>query len=227
MKDNWHDEKFATDWDQTSALTNPNRVALLELLVAIVADNYIEGKYILDLGCGSGLVEKQIIEKLPQAKFVGVDASEVMLEKAKERITKDQLITIQHDLEKITDLPIPAAEYQIAITSFALHEISAASKKKIFQFIHSNLEKNGFYILVDRFKIDTQNLQMGYSSQWKNTVHPEWKQNIDFEEYTAKMSTKEDSPDTLEDQLTWLRQIGFKAGCLQLQLDRALIFAIK
>ena len=227
MKDDWNNQNFATDWDQTAAVTNPNRLALLELLAAIVSDNYIEGKYILDLGCGSGLVEKQIIEKLPNAKFVGVDASEVMLAKARERISKDQLITVKHDLEQINSLSIPSVEYQIAITSFALHEISSEAKKKIFQFIYNNIIKNGFYILVDRFKIDAQNLKTGYSSQWKNTVHPEWKGDLSFEEYTAKMSDKEDSPDTLEDQLKWLRQIGFKTDCLQLELDRALVFAVK
>ena len=41
------------------------------------------------------------------------------------------------------------------------------------------------------------------------------------------MSVKEDSPDTLEDQLKWLRQVGFKADCLELELDRALVLAIK
>ncbi|MBX4205447.1 MAG: methyltransferase domain-containing protein [Candidatus Doudnabacteria bacterium] len=227
MKDNWDDQQFATDWDETSAVKNPNRLALLELLTAIVSDNYVEGKYILDLGCGSGLVEQQILEKLPNAKFVGVDASDIMLAKSKERISEDQLITIKHNLEQIDTLSIPPAEYQIAFTSFALHEISSESKRKVFKFIYDNLSPNGFYILVDRFKIDAQNLNIGYSSQWKHTLHPEWKGNLSFADYTSKMSVKDDSPDTLEDQLAWLRQLGFKADCLQLQLDRALIFAIK
>ncbi len=227
MKDNWNDEQFATDWDQTSAITNPNRLALLELLTAIVSDNYTEDKYILDLACGSGLVERQITEKVSNAKFVGVDASDVMLAKASRRIGKDRFMAVKHNLEQIDSLSIPSVEYQIAITSFALHEISSESKKKIFRFIYNNLGRNGFYVLVDRFKIDTQNLKIGYSSQWKNTVHPEWKGNLSFEEYASKMSTKEDSPDTLEDQLKWLRNIGFKADCLQLELDRGLILAIK
>lgn len=227
MKDNWHDPQFATDWDETSAVTNPVRIALLELLTAIVSDNYIEGRYILDLACGSGLVEKQIIQKLPNAKFVGVDASGIMLAKARERISKDQLITISHNLDKINNLSIPLVEYQVAITSFALHEISAESKKQIFQFIYNNLTNNGFYILVDRFKIDAKNLKIAYSSYWNKGVHPEWKGSLTFEEYTTKMLAKDDSPDTLEDQLRWLRDIGFKADCLQLQLDRALVFAIR
>lgn len=150
-----------------------------------------------------------------------------MLAKAAKRINKDQLTTIKHDLEQIHNLTIPSFEYQIAITSFALHEISSDSKKQIFRFIYNHLSKDGFYILVDRFKIDIQNLKLGYASQWNSALHPNWKNNLNFEQYASKMSEKEDSPDSLEDQIQWLRQIGFRAGCLQLKLDRALVLAVK
>lgn len=121
MKDNWENQEFATDWDQTSAVTNPNRLALLELLTAIVSDNYINGKFVLDIGCGSGLVEKQILEKLPQAKFAGIDGSEVMLAKARSRLRENQMVAIRHNLEQITDLVLPTNDYQIDISSFVLH----------------------------------------------------------------------------------------------------------
>lgn len=62
MKDDWNNTKFVNKWDSAIAITNPDRSELLELLTAIVADNYKENKYILDLGCGSGLVEKQILK---------------------------------------------------------------------------------------------------------------------------------------------------------------------
>ena len=55
MKDNWHNLNFAAAWDQNDAITNPNRLQLLELLTAIVEDNYKNSGAILDIGCGTGL----------------------------------------------------------------------------------------------------------------------------------------------------------------------------
>ncbi|MBX4187387.1 MAG: class I SAM-dependent methyltransferase [Candidatus Doudnabacteria bacterium] len=231
MKDNWSDEKFAADWDNDAAVNNPMRNKLLSLLVTIVADNYNAGDKILDLGFGSGQVEKMIFDRLPDAEVTGVDASETMIKMAKERVPQSNLIAIKHDLTEIGRLNLAKDQYKFAITSFCLHEIPAPHKKEIFKFIYDSLTAGGIYILVDRFKIDIEFLKGAYRSQWKwqsenaNTDWSDWKEQ--FEDYTKRMNSKDDSPDTTEDQLKWLREKGFAAACFQLQFDRGLIVGIK
>ena len=150
-----------------------------------------------------------------------------MLELARKRLDGKPVTFLQQNLSDIDNLKLPESNYQIAITSFVLHEVTADIKKRVFRFIYNALSEGGIYILLDRFKIDSDGLKPGYASQWNHTVHPEWKADLSFEDYSKKMSEKEDSPDKLENVLTWLRETGFKADCLKLELDRALIFAIK
>jgi trans-aconitate 2-methyltransferase len=41
---------------------------------------------VLDAGCGSGRVTEQLVERLPKGRVIAVDASESMVEKARERL---------------------------------------------------------------------------------------------------------------------------------------------
>ena len=57
---------------------------------------------ILDLACGTGILTKQIAEKLPHAEIVGVDITKNYLEKAKNKLLSYQNISfIIQDAEKL------------------------------------------------------------------------------------------------------------------------------
>lgn len=229
MKDNWSDPGFATEWDTEAAHSNPTRSLLLDLLATIVTDAYVEGNKILDLGFGSGHVENRLFQVIPHVEIVGIDASDVMIAKAQEKLKYSSTMTIiKHDLNDISKLILPSGNYQIALTSFVLHEVDSTKKREIFDYIYKTLMSQGMYILVDRFKINSGNLHLPYSSQWN------WQKKQSgaagtksFDSYVQEMTSKEDSPDSMEDMLAWLREAGFKAACLQLQLDRGLIVGMK
>ncbi len=59
-------------------------------------------KTVLDLACGTGILTKQIAEKLPQAKIIGVDVTKNYLEKAKEKlILYSNISFVNQDAEKL------------------------------------------------------------------------------------------------------------------------------
>jgi len=59
-------------------------------------------KTVLDLACGTGILTKQIAEKIPNAKIIGVDITKNYLEKAKERLVLYQNISfVNQDAEKL------------------------------------------------------------------------------------------------------------------------------
>ena len=59
-------------------------------------------KTVLDLACGTGILTKQIAEKLPHAKITGVDITKNYLEKAKEKLNSYQNISfVNQDAEKL------------------------------------------------------------------------------------------------------------------------------
>jgi len=59
-------------------------------------------KTVLDLACGTGILTKQIAEKLPHAKIIGVDITKNYLEKAKNKLLLYPNISfINQDAEKL------------------------------------------------------------------------------------------------------------------------------
>ncbi|MFB5635953.1 MAG: class I SAM-dependent methyltransferase [Nitrosopumilus sp.] len=59
-------------------------------------------KTVLDLACGTGILTKQIAEKLPHAEIMGVDVTKNYLEKAKEKLTSFQKVSfVNQDAEKL------------------------------------------------------------------------------------------------------------------------------
>ena len=59
-------------------------------------------KTVLDLACGTGILTKQIAEKLPHAEITGVDITKNYLEKAKEKLISFQKISfVNQDAEKL------------------------------------------------------------------------------------------------------------------------------
>ena len=59
-------------------------------------------KSVLDLACGTGILTKQIAERIPHAKITGVDVTKNYLEKAKEKlISYEKISFVNQDAENL------------------------------------------------------------------------------------------------------------------------------
>lgn len=228
--DRWNDSDFAIRWDQTSLQGNPTRTEQLDILISLIADIYREGKTILDMGIGSGLVEEQLFTRIAGVEVIGVDASPAMLDLAKQRLTvfTDRCTLIQHDFAEITKLILPARLYQVVISVQALHHLPHQEQRAVIQFVADLLPSNGVFLLMDRIALDADHFADLYRSMWKrlervSTVKSGWSEDYFFQ----RLSQKNDHVASLEEQLTWLREAGLSATCLHLHLNRALVVAVK
>lgn len=68
-----------------------------------IAKNYLKylsikpTDYVLDIGCGNGAFSRNIIDKIPQGLFLGIDSSENMLKLAKEELMNYPNARVQQD----------------------------------------------------------------------------------------------------------------------------------
>ena len=230
--DDWTDPQAARNWSADPTSHNPVRAEQLDILVSILADEYRQGKTILDVGLGSGIVEELIFRRLPGAQVVGIDSSAAMVALAHERLLayKDQYQVVMCDIRDIGAVELPKRDYQIAISVQTIHNVADEHKIPIFDFIYKILEKEGLFLLLDRIKVDTPSLFSCYKSVWErlNRVHEAAMREDDtFEEHTERVEARGDLPATLEQHLDWLREVGFEVACLHLHGNRALFAARK
>ncbi len=97
----------------------------------------IEGKSVLDLGCGSGSYAKEFISK-GSSSYLGIDSSSLMIEKAKEDVKGDNISFRLLPLEKLGEL---SESFDIAYSSLVFHYIE--DFEKLSKDIYNALNDNG------------------------------------------------------------------------------------
>ncbi len=155
MRDIWLNPTRTSNWDSDPFSGNPLRTEQLDLLLSLIADHYVPGSTILDIGSGSGLVEEQIFQRLPDASVVGVDYSPAMIAMAAKRLRgKDkQFVIVQQDLCNLQASKLPERDYRLAFSVQTIHNLPPDSQLKVTSWVHKVLAKPGFFFLLDRIAV--------------------------------------------------------------------------
>lgn len=160
---------------------------------------------ILDIGAGTGLLSAFVKEKFPQASVTLIDLSEKMMDMAKQRFKGEEKMEylladyIEYTFEKT---------YDIVISSLSIHHLTDEEKRNLYVKIFSILNKDGVFINADQVLGHTPFLESMYKKDWTNKIEASGltRQELD----AAYERTKLDKMSTLEDQLDWLKESGFK-----------------
>ncbi len=224
MADDWLNPDFASRWDAGAELGNPTRALQLDLVTSLVAAEYRPGSTILDLGAGSGQVEAMLLKARRDARFVVVDSSPAMLAIARKRLAEagDTVSFVEGDFAEPERIALPPRDYGIALLIQTLHHVPDDRKRRALALLARTLSPGGLLILVDRLTLAGEALRSVHGSMWswlerRAAVKSGWSAGDLF----RRIANKEDHTASLEAHLAMLREAGFTAACLQLELNRA------
>ncbi|QIB68892.1 class I SAM-dependent methyltransferase [Aminipila butyrica] len=118
---------------------------------------------ILDLGCGTGAVMQAILQDFPDTRVYGIDISENMLQKAKEKLT-DKASLILGDSEH---LPYENEMFEVVYCNDSFHHYPAP--EKVAAEVYRVLKPKGTFIISDCwqpfFSRIIMNAFMGFSNE--------------------------------------------------------------
>jgi tRNA (cmo5U34)-methyltransferase len=98
-----------------------------ELEAAVAAATHgLELGRVLELGTGTGESAVRILAKHPAAAWVGIDASEAMLERARERLPNADLRR-----QRLED-PLPEGPFDLVVSVLAIHHLDGNGKRDLF-----------------------------------------------------------------------------------------------
>jgi tRNA (cmo5U34)-methyltransferase len=152
-----------------------------------------------DLGIGSGLTAQRVLEALPEAKLLGVDASSEMLAAAEATLDPERTRLQSGRLEE----PLPDGPFDLVMSMLAVHHLDGPGKADLFARIASVLETGGRFVLGD----------LVVPADPANVVTP-----IDW---------IDDTPSSLDEQLTWLAEAGLTTHVHWQHRDLAVVVAEK
>jgi tRNA (cmo5U34)-methyltransferase len=173
-------------------------------------------KNILDLGCGDGIITHNLMEIYSSISATLVDPSADMMNKARERFAGSNNINyIQASFQDLPNSGIIHHDFDFIVSSMAIHHLDMNEKKGLFNFILSHLKHGGYFMNIDTVFPPADNLENWYFRTWNEWVD-EKKTALGLEGDLFRDLTRrykdadENKPDTLDDQLNALKEIGFR-----------------
>ena len=119
----------------------------------LVGDFAADGTDIYDLGCSTGNTFLQIEKNIPEevkVRFVGVDSSPEMIEKAKEKLAAAGL---RHEVVLHTadfSQGVPVSNASVALMILTLQFVRPLHRDRLVRQIYRGLADNGCLILVEK-----------------------------------------------------------------------------
>jgi tRNA (cmo5U34)-methyltransferase len=179
---------------------------------------------VLDLGIGTGQTALRILEKFPNARVDGVDLSQNMISQAKIRL-KNHLNRVKFYNEDIIKSNF-TKKYDAVVSVLCIHHLNSEQKQQFFQKIIKSIRENGFFVIADIVKFDTEVETRAKEKQWHDFLIKQMgdkEGNFWFNNYK-----EEDLPDSTNNQIKWLENSGFReTKCSFEYMNYAVIVAKK
>jgi tRNA (cmo5U34)-methyltransferase len=181
-------------WDPDTYLAEmaaevPGYDELQEAVVA--AARGIRATRVLELGTGTGETALRVRALHPEAAWVGIDSSETMLARARERLPDADLRL------RLLEDELPSGSFDLVLSALAVHHLDGAGKRELFSRVAGVLQPGGHFVLGD-------------------VVVP-----AAGEEGPIEIDWEMDKPDSVDDQLAWLGEAGFEAEASSVRVDLA------
>ena len=160
---------------------------------------------ILDIGAGTGLFSSFLLEKYPNAKITLIDLSEKMIDISKKRFKGNP--NVHYIIDDYTEHKFTNS-FDIIISSLSIHHLNDSEKEKLYKKIFSILNSDGVFVNSDQVLGHTPFIEKMYRGDWVQKIESSGLTRSELE--AAYERTKLDKMATLDKQLTWLKESGFK-----------------
>ena len=216
-KSHWAQKDFSNQYLEDSDIYIVERRRLFEILKSFYRYFFANKKNnkILDLGCGDGILTRELLKIDESISATLVDGSQEMLSKAKEKLSGVEGINyVRASFQELLRKDVALPNFDFVVSSFAIHHLNLKEKKLLFKYIYSRLNSGGYFVNIDVVFSPTENLEGWYLLLWKEhikEVQTRLKLEGNYEDIVERYrSNKDNQPDTLTVQLKALKSAGFK-----------------
>ena len=164
-----------------------------------------EAPAILDIGAGTGLLSRLLLDAYPRASITLVDISENMIEVARRRFTGREGVRFVASDYRHGNLGGP---FDAICSALSIHHLERDEKRDLFQRIFRELNPGGVFVNADQVLGETPRLHRRNLAYWNDYV---LQGPLGPEEIQAMFERRRtlDRMEKLSLQLGWLKEIGF------------------
>jgi tRNA (cmo5U34)-methyltransferase len=202
-----HFEEEAKVFDELITTLIPFYEDMVKSLILALPFHNKEKIKVLDLGCGTGNISKEVKEHFSNAQITCVDMAENMIQIAKSKLAPYS--DIEFKIADFRDLDFKE-DYDAVISSLALHHLpSEEQKKSFYREIMGFLKEGGVFYNADNVLGSNPHLNQVYMDKWVEFMleshTPE-----EVETIWLPKHREEDFPSPLISHIQWLEEAGFQ-----------------
>jgi tRNA (cmo5U34)-methyltransferase len=196
----------AEDYDRTRRRLVPGFDDFYRAAIDLIQFPRESSLKVLDLGAGTGLMSAFIAYSFPNARITMVDISNEMLERARARFElagpRFRFEVSDYGVDRIQE------KYDAIVSALSIHHLSDEQKRSLFKRIHGALNDDGVFVNAEQFRCATPERHKFHHERWLTRVR---ELGVDDRDLAAALERmKFDRAATLEDQLEWMREAGFR-----------------
>jgi tRNA (cmo5U34)-methyltransferase len=198
-------DRYAQNYDRARYQLVPCLEELYGTVVALLPFKRDASFEVLDLGAGTGLLSAHIAAIFPYAQITLFDESPGMLESAHARFGHESRIHYRVGDYAREMLP---GSYDAVVSALSIHHLTEYDKRHLFQRVLRALPVDGVFINADQVLGPTPEIENRYQQQWVREAKQLGVSPQDLEASLERQ--KADQCSTMEDQLVWMRESGFR-----------------
>ena len=214
-----YDQYTTEKYDQDIVRSIPGHTRVHQIIIDTLKDIPKPAK-ILELGVGTGLTAKKILNLFPKAHYIGIDFSEQMLKGAILKLKGHSFTPMLADYSKSI---LPSGNDIVVSVISIHHQETDEDKKKVFKKAYNSLNKGGIFIFGDLITYrDQKNIAVADAFHYHHLV--ENSDNPDFLMDWAHHHMYLNRRAPILDQIKWLKESGYRqVELLYLKHNTALI----
>ena len=186
-----------------------------------ILEQVVDG-WIIDLGCGSGLVAQMVLDQKATGRVFGLDSSTAMLNLAKGRLARygERVSLAEGDLTSLDRVDAPS-ECSAVIAVQSLHHLEEAQYRAAVRWTFEHLAPGGWVFIIDRLAIPAETLYSAFHQlrerQGQSPNPSDWSGYLEWLEMNG------DRPLPVQGILRLLETAGFQAAALDVRGDRGML----
>jgi len=182
----------------------------------------VDDGWVLDLGCGSGLVAQMVLDQKTAARIFGIDSSAAMLNLAEDRLAPyiERVKLAQADLTSLDRVEAPQG-CTAAIAVQSLHHLDETQYRAAVRWTFDHLAPGGWFFVIDRLAIPSERLYSAFHDlreRQGQSPNP-----TDWPGYLEWLEVNGDRPLPVQTILRLLEEAGFQSAALDVRGDRGML----
>lgn len=178
---------------------------------------------VIDLGAGTGLLTKFLMERFPSAYYTLVDISDQMLGIA--RIRFENLANVEFIVSDYSK-SLPDRKGDLIASALSIHHLDSDSKAGLYSMIYRGLDDGGYFLNLDQFISGSGFIEERYNKWWYDFIE---KSGVTGSDRELMLKRRElDRENTVDETKMLLRGAGFReVECVYSFMKFGVIIAVK